>query len=64
MQVDGRLSTGQRQGDVVIHSMFMPLFEGRMFSRWTVTNITSARRTLHCLKTRIPFGDQLLICGL
>jgi hypothetical protein len=35
-----------------------------MFSRWIVTNITSARRTLHCRKTRIPCGDQLVICGL
>jgi hypothetical protein len=35
-----------------------------MFSRWIVTNITSARGTLHCRKTRIPCGDQLVICGL
>jgi hypothetical protein len=35
-----------------------------MFSRWTVTNITSDRGTLHCRKTRIPCGDQLVICGL
>jgi hypothetical protein len=35
-----------------------------MFSRWTVTNITSARETVLCLKTRIPCGDQLVICGL
>jgi hypothetical protein len=26
-----------------------------MFSRWIVTNITSARGNLHCRKTRIPF---------
>jgi hypothetical protein len=53
MQVDGRLHTGQRYGDVVIHSLtanighihalFMSYFEGRMFSRWIVTNIISAR---------------------
>jgi hypothetical protein len=35
-----------------------------MFSRWIVTNITSARGTLHCRKTGIPCGDQLVICGL
>jgi hypothetical protein len=34
-----------------------------MFSRWIVTNITSTPGTLHCRKTRIPCGDQLLICG-
>jgi hypothetical protein len=28
------------------------------------SNITSARGTLHCRKTRIPCGDQLVICGL
>jgi hypothetical protein len=31
-----------------------------MFSRWIVTNITSARGTLHCRETRIP---QLVISG-
>jgi hypothetical protein len=35
-----------------------------MFSRWIVTKITSARGTVHCRETRIPCGDQLLICGL
>jgi len=35
-----------------------------MFSRWIITNITSARGTLHCRKTRIPCGNQLVICGL
>jgi hypothetical protein len=35
-----------------------------MFSLRIVTNITSASGTLHCSKTRIPFGDQLVICGL
>jgi hypothetical protein len=35
-----------------------------MFSRWIVTNITSARGTVHCRKTHIPCGDQLVICGL
>jgi hypothetical protein len=33
-----------------------------MFSRWIVTNITFARGTVHCRKTRIPCGDQLMIC--
>jgi hypothetical protein len=35
-----------------------------MFSRWIVTNITSAVGTVHCRKTRIPCGDQLVICEL
>jgi hypothetical protein len=35
-----------------------------MFSRWIVTNITFVRGTLHCRKTRIPCGDQIVICGL
>jgi hypothetical protein len=34
-----------------------------MFSRWIVTNITSACGTLRCRKTRIPCGDQLVMCG-
>jgi hypothetical protein len=34
-----------------------------MFSRWIVTNITSASGTVHCRKTRIPCGDHLAICG-
>jgi hypothetical protein len=34
-----------------------------MFSCWIVTNITSARGTVHCRKTRIPYGNQLVICG-
>jgi hypothetical protein len=29
-----------------------------MFSRWIVTNITFARGTLHCRKTRILCGDN------
>jgi hypothetical protein len=28
----------------------MSFFEGRMFWRWIVTNITAARGTLHCRK--------------
>jgi hypothetical protein len=50
MQVDVRLPVGQRQGDVVIHSLtanirhvhalFFDFFEVRMISRWIVTNIT------------------------
>jgi hypothetical protein len=43
--------------------VFISLFEGLMFSRWIVMSITSARRTVHCRKTRILCGDQLLICG-
>jgi hypothetical protein len=35
-----------------------------MFSRWIVTNIISARGTVHCHTTHIPRGDQLVICGL
>jgi hypothetical protein len=34
-----------------------------MFSRWLVTNISSAHGTLHCRKTRVPCGDQLVVCG-
>jgi hypothetical protein len=76
MQVDGRLDIGQRWGDLVIHSLtenivqfgsiLTPIyfFDGRMFSRWIVTNSTSDRGTVHCRKTRIPWGDQLVICGL
>jgi hypothetical protein len=77
MQVDGRLPTGQRLEDVVIYSLtanigqfkrcnslFISFFEGQMFSRWIVTNVTSARGTLHCRKTRIPCGNQLVICEL
>jgi hypothetical protein len=80
MQVDGRLPTGQRQGDAVIHSLtanigqfkrckshvhlfFIFFVEGRMCSRWIVTNITSAGGTVHCRTTRIPCRDQLVICG-
>jgi hypothetical protein len=43
--------------------LFISFFKGRMFSRWIVTNITSARVTLHCRKTCISCGDQLVICG-
>jgi hypothetical protein len=78
MQVDGRLPIGQQQGEVVIQNLtanirqfgsiittlFISFFERRMLSRWIVTNITSSRGTLHCSKTRIPCGDQLVICGL
>jgi hypothetical protein len=48
----------------IVKTLFIYFFEGRFFSRWTVTNITSARGTLQCRKTRIPSGDQLVICGL
>jgi hypothetical protein len=46
----------------VVTILFISFFEGRMFSRWIVANINSARGTLHCRKTRIPCGDQLVIC--
>jgi hypothetical protein len=80
MQVDGRLPIGQRQEDVVIHgltanigqfgnivtALLIYFFDGRMFSRWIVTNITSASGTLHCRKTRNPCDeyedDGLLGC--
>jgi hypothetical protein len=55
MQTSGSLS--------IVTDLFISLFEGRMFSRCIVTDITSARGTLHCRKTRIPCGDQLMICG-
>jgi hypothetical protein len=45
-------------------SLFISFFEGRMLSRWIVTNITSVRGTLHCRKTRIRCDDQLVIYGL
>jgi hypothetical protein len=35
-----------------------------MFSRWIVTNIISDRGTLHCRKTRIHCGNQVVICEL
>jgi hypothetical protein len=73
IQVDGRLPIGQRYGDVVILSLTanigqfgrivralsISFFVGRMFSRWIITNNTSARGTLHCRKTRIHFRDQV-----
>jgi hypothetical protein len=75
MQVDGRLPIRQRYGEVVIHSLlqssgslealltalFISFFEGGMFSRWIVTNITFARGTLHCSKSSIPCGNQPVI---
>jgi hypothetical protein len=78
MQVDGRLPIGHRLGHVVIHSLtanigqfgrfvtalYLSFSEGRMFSRWIVKNINSARGTVYCCKTRIPCWDQLVICGL
>jgi hypothetical protein len=70
MQVDGRLPNDQWKGDLVIHSLtantgqfgsivrvlFISFFEWRMLSHWIVTNISSARATLHCRKTRISCG--------
>jgi hypothetical protein len=47
-----------------VTALFISFFEGRMFSRWIVTNITIVRGAGHCLKTRIPCGDQHVICGL
>jgi hypothetical protein len=78
MQMDRRLHMSQRQEDVAIYSLtadigqfgsivtalFISFFEGRMFSRWIATNTTTARGALHCRKTRIPCGYQLVICGL
>jgi hypothetical protein len=79
MRVDGRLPIGQRKRDLVIHSLTADIGQfkhcnslvnfflwkggGRTFSRWIVTNITSARGTVHCRKTRIPCGNKLVICG-
>jgi hypothetical protein len=34
-----------------------------MLSRCIETNITSARGTVHCQKTHIPFGDPLVFCA-
>jgi hypothetical protein len=45
----------------IVKALLIYFFEGRMFSRWIVTKITSARGTLHCRKTRIPYGDLLVI---
>jgi hypothetical protein len=74
MLVDGILPIGQRQGDVVIHSLttnighvhalFISFFEGRIFSHWILMKIICASGTLHCRKTHIPCGDQLEICAL
>jgi hypothetical protein len=47
----------------IVTALFISFFEGRMFSRWIVTNITSVRETLHYRKTHI-ICDQLVICGL
>jgi hypothetical protein len=48
----------------IVTVMFTFFFECRMFSRCIISNITPARGTLHCRKTRIPCGNQLVICGL
>jgi hypothetical protein len=76
MRVERTLPIGQRYGDVVIHSLtanigqfgihcnkFISFFDGRMFSRWMVTNITSVRGTMHYRKVRIPCGEHPVICG-
>jgi hypothetical protein len=47
-----------------VHALSICFFEGRMFSGWIVTNITSARGNLHCRKTLIPCGDRLVVCGM
>jgi hypothetical protein len=49
---------------VSVRALYISFFEGQMFSRWIVTNITSARGTLHCHKTHILCGDQFVISGL
>jgi hypothetical protein len=41
----------------IVKTFFISFFEGRMFSRWIVTNITSARGTLHCRKTHSLRGS-------
>jgi hypothetical protein len=43
--------------------LLISFYEGSMFSHWILTNITSTRGNLHCRKTRIPRGDQLVIGG-
>jgi hypothetical protein len=48
----------------IVTALFLSFFEGRLFSRWIVTNTISARETLRCRKTRVACGDQLVICGL
>jgi hypothetical protein len=35
----------------IVTVLFISFFQGRMFSRWIVMNITSDRGTLHCRKT-------------
>jgi hypothetical protein len=47
----------------IVTALFISFFEGGMFSRRIVTNSTSAHGTLHYRKTRIPCGNQLVICG-
>jgi hypothetical protein len=47
----------------IVTALFVSFVEGRIFSRWIVTNINSARGTLYYRETRIPCGDQLVICG-
>jgi hypothetical protein len=78
MQGGRKTSYRSTIGDVVFHSLtantqnfgsivtalFISFYEGQIFSRWIVTKITSARGTLYSRKTRIPCGDQLVICGL
>jgi hypothetical protein len=56
------LTANIRQFGSIVTALFMSFFERRMFSCSIVKKITSARRTLHCRKTRIPCGDQLVIC--
>jgi hypothetical protein len=42
-----------------IVTAFVHFFKGRMFSRWIVTNVTSACGTVHCRKTRIPLRGSV-----
>jgi hypothetical protein len=42
-----------------VTALFISFFDGRMFSRWIVTTITSARGTLLYRITRIPCGCRL-----
>jgi hypothetical protein len=52
------------QFGIIVTALFISFSDGQIFYRWIATNITFARGTLHCSKTHIPCGDQLVICGL
>jgi hypothetical protein len=48
----------------IVTALLISFFEGRLLLRWIVTNISFARGTLLCRKTRITYGNQLVISGL